>query len=90
MLPKGEGEVLRHYSRGDDALEILPVALAREKKIKKTHLLCRQYIIVHRQHHKPRAMRWMDGWMVIITSSSSHHHHDGAFIFQKDGGKMKI
>jgi hypothetical protein len=32
----------------------------------------------------------MDGWMVIITSSSSHHHHDGAFIFQKDGGKMKI
>jgi hypothetical protein len=33
----------------------------------------------------------MDGWMVIITSSlSSHHHPNGAFIFQKDGGKMKI
>jgi hypothetical protein len=34
----------------------------------------------------------MDGWMdghhhIIIVSS---HHHDGAFIFQKDGGKMKI
>ena len=26
MLLKGEGEVLRHYSRGDDALEISPVA----------------------------------------------------------------
>jgi hypothetical protein len=31
----------------------------------------------------------MDGHhhIIIIVSSS---HHDGAFIFQKDGGKMKI
>eukprot|EP00979_Chaetoceros_neogracilis_P014822 scaffold4912_cov284-Chaetoceros_neogracile.AAC.13 len=76
MLPKGEGEVLRHYSRGDDALEISPTEVHNSTET------------------TPRAMSHeMDGWMdghhhiIIIVSSS---HHDGAFIFQKDGGKMKI